>query len=42
MYPLYVSNQAKRDLKRLDKAVIKKMVAILGVFAQPLEKVCKA
>lgn len=34
MYQLYVSNQAKRDLKRFDKAVIKKLILILEEIAE--------
>lgn len=35
MYQLFVSNQAKKDLKRFDKAVIKKVIMILEDIAEP-------
>ncbi|RXT02759.1 type II toxin-antitoxin system mRNA interferase toxin, RelE/StbE family [Ammoniphilus sp. CFH 90114] len=34
MYQLFVSNQAKKDLKRFDKAVIKKVIMILEDIAE--------
>lgn len=34
MYQLFVSNQAKKSLKRFDKAVIKKVILILEDIAE--------
>lgn len=34
MFQLYISNQAKKDIKRLDKPVIKKLVSVLEEIAE--------
>ena len=34
MYQLFVSNQAKKDLKRFDKAIIKKVILMLEDIAE--------